>query len=108
MKSNDRAMSMMSMAAKAGKIVSGEFMVEKTVKEGKVYLVIVSEEASANTVKKFSNMCFFYKVPMYIYGTKDSLGHNIGREARASVAVTDEGFANSIVKNLPDTVTQVK
>lgn len=108
MKSNDRAMSMMSMAAKAGKIVSGEFMVEKTVKEGKAYLVIVSEEASKNTVKKFSNMCFFYNVPMYIYGTKDSLGHNIGREARASVAVTDEGFANSIVKNLPDTVTQVK
>lgn len=108
MKSNDKAMSMMSMAAKAGKIASGEFSVEKAVKENKAYLVIVSEDASNNTIKKFSNMCFFYKVPMYIYGTKESLGHNIGREARASVAILDEGFANSIVKNLPVTVTQVK
>ena len=108
MKQNDKAIQMMSMAAKAGKIVSGEFSVEKAVKEGKAHIVIVSEEASKNTVKKFSNMCFFYKVPMYIYGTKDSLGHNIGREARASVAILDEGFANSIVKNLPVSVTQVK
>ncbi len=105
---NDKALSMMSMAAKAGKVASGEFSVEKAVKEGKAKLVIISEEASNNTVKKFSNMCFFYKVPMYIYGTKESLGHNIGREARASVAILDEGFAKSIVKNLPVTVTQVK
>lgn len=108
MKSNDKAIQMMSMAAKAGKIVSGEFMVEKAVKEKKAYLVIVSEEASGNTVKKFSNMCFFYNVPMYLFGTKESLGHGIGKEARASVAVLDQGFANSIVKNLPVAVTQVK
>lgn len=108
MKSNDKAIQVMSMAAKAGKVASGEFSVEKAVKEGKAHLVIISEEASNNTVKKFSNMCFFYKVPMYKYGTKESLGHNIGREARASVAILDEGFANSIVKNLPVTVTQVK
>ncbi len=108
MKSNDKVMQMMSMAAKAGKITSGEFSVEKAVKEGKAHIVIISEEASKNTVKKFSNMCFYYKVPMYIYGTKESLGHNIGREARASVAILDEGFANSIVKNLPVSVTQVK
>ena len=108
MKQNDKAIQMMSMAAKAGKIASGEFSVEKAVKEGKAHIVIISEEASKNTVKKFSNMCFYYKVPMYIYGTKESLGHNIGREARASVAILDEGFAKSIVKNLPVSVTQVK
>lgn len=108
MKSNDKAIQMMSMAAKAGKVVSGEFMVEKAVKEKKAYLVIVSEEASGNTAKKFSNMCFFYNVPMYFFGTKEGLGHGIGKEARASVAILDQGFADSIVKNLPVTVTQVK
>lgn len=108
MKSNDKAIQMMSMAAKAGKVASGEFSVEKAVKEGKAHLVIVSEEASKNTVKKFSNMCFYYKIPMYIYGTKESLGHNIGKEARASLAILDEGFKNIIVKNLPESVTQVK
>ncbi len=108
MKSNDKAISMISMAAKAGKVASGEFSVEKAVKEGKAYMVIVSKEASDNTVKKFSNMCFYYKVPMYIYGTKEVLGHHIGKEARASLEILDEGFKNSIVKNLPVSVTQVK
>ena len=89
MKANDKAISMISLAAKAGKVVSGEFMVEKAVKEGKAKLVVVSEEASDNTRKKFSNMCFYYKVPMCIYGKKEDLGHNIGKEMRASIAVID-------------------
>ena len=96
----DKIFSMIGMATKAGKIVSGEFMTEKAVKTGMAFLVIVSEEASDNTKKMFRNMCIFYKVPMYCYGTKDELGHCIGKEFRASLAVTEEGFAKSIMKKL--------
>lgn len=96
----NKILSMIGMAMKAGKIVSGEFMTEKAVKTGMAFLVIVSEEASDNTKKMFRNMCIFYKVPMYCYGTKDELGHCIGKEFRASMAVTEEGFAKSIIKKL--------
>ena len=85
---------------KAGKIVSGEFATEKAVKTGKAWMVIVSEAASENTKKMFRNMCTFYEVPMYVYGTKEELGHSMGKEFRASLAVTDEGFAKSIEKRL--------
>lgn len=98
----DRILSMIGMAMKAGRVVSGEFMTEKMVKSGKAYLVIVSEEASDNTKKMFRNMCTFYKVPFYAYGTKEDLGHSMGKEFRASLAVTDEGFAKSIVKRLKE------
>ena len=91
---------MVGMAMKAGKVVSGEFSTEKAVKEGKAFLVIVSEASSDNTKKKFRNMCSYYKVPMYIYGTKEELGHSMGKEFRASLAVTEEGFAKSIEKRL--------
>ena len=40
------------------------------------------------------------KLPMYVYGTKEDLGHSMGKEFRASLAVTEEGFAKSIEKRL--------
>ena len=98
----NKILSMIGMAMKAGKIVSGEFATEKAVKTGKAFLVIVSAAASDNTKKMFRNMCTFYKVPMYIYGTKEELGHSMGKEFRASLAVTEEGFAKSIEKRLKE------
>ena len=52
----NRALSMISLAAKAGKTKSGEFMTEKEVKEGRAHLVIVADDASDNTKKKFQNV----------------------------------------------------
>ena len=95
-----KAISMISLATKAGKTVSGEFCTEKEVKSGRAYLVIVAGNASDNTKKKFRNMCEFYEVPIYFYKDKDTLGHAMGKEFRASLAVTDPGFAKGIAKHL--------
>ncbi len=88
----------LGIAAKAGKIVSGEFSVEKAIKEGSAHLVIVAEDASDNTKKHFSDMCSFRSVPILFLGTKEELGGCIGKSFRANVALTDEGFAKSIIK----------
>lgn len=95
-----KALSLISLATKAGKTASGEFSTEKEVKSGTAELVIVASDASDNTKKKFRNMCEFYEVPMYVYGEKDTLGHAMGKEFRASLAVTDAGFAKGICKHL--------
>ena len=95
-----KALSLISLATKAGKTVSGEFCTEKEVKTGLAELVIVADDASDNTKKKFKNMCEFYEVPIYFYGDKDTLGHAMGKEFRASLAVTDLGFAKGIIKHL--------
>ena len=55
----NKIFSMIGMETKAGKTVSGEFATEKAVKTGKAFLVIVSEEASDNTKKKFRYMCSY-------------------------------------------------
>ena len=91
---------MLGIAAKSGSVVSGEFSTEKAVKTGHAYLVIVSEEASANTNKVFTNMTDFYEVPMYVFGTKEELGRCIGKEFRASLAITDENLANAVENKL--------
>ena len=70
----DRIYSMLGLAMKAGKVVSGEFAVDKSIKDGSAWLVIIASDASDNTTKKFSNSCEFYEVQQYIYGTKEELG----------------------------------
>ena len=92
--------SLLSLAMKAGKIASGEFCVEKSVKSGHSYFVIVAEDASDNTKKMFGNMCDYYQVPLIYFGTKDELGQCIGKGFRASLSFEDPGFSKSMLKKL--------
>ena len=100
MTQKDRVLSMLGMAAKAGKIESGEFSTEKAVKGGRGRLVIVAEDASEKKKKMFTNMCKYYKVPFVVFGTKEELGHWIGKAYRASICILDEGFAKAVLKKI--------
>ena len=80
----NKVLSLIGLSTKAGKIVSGEFSTEKAV----------------NTKKKFHNMCTYYEVPCYDFGGKEELGRAMGKEFRASLAVTDENLAAAMEKQL--------
>ncbi|MDF2871176.1 MAG: hypothetical protein K0R05_2751 [Anaerocolumna sp.] len=99
-KNRTKVLSYIGLATKAGKLLSGEFLTEKTVKEGKAKLVIVADDSSDNTKKMFTNMCTYYKVPIYFFGEKTELGHAIGKEFRASLVLTDKGLADMVEKQL--------
>ena len=100
MKNNNKVLSLLGLATKAGKVASGEFSTEKSVKTGKGFLVLVADDASQNTRKKFQNMCDFYEVPIYFIANKEELGRFCGIEFRASLAVQDENFAKAMLKEL--------
>ena len=100
MANRDKVLSLIGLAMKAGRCTSGETMTENETKLGRARLVIVASDASDNTKKKFRDMCEFYKVPICFYGDKDTLGHAMGKEFRASLAILDEGFAEGILKEL--------
>ena len=93
---NDKILSLLSIAEKGGNVKSGEFLTEESVKRRRSKLVIVAEDASDNTKKRFENMCAHYKVPYITYADKESLGHAIGKEFRASLSVTEKGLAEKI------------
>ena len=96
----DKVLSLISLATKAGRCASGEFMTEGQTKSGRASLVVVAEDASDNTKKKFRNMCEFYEVPVYFLADKEELGKFCGKEFRASLAVQDENFAKAMLKEL--------
>ena len=75
-------------------------LTEKEKKKGAAMLVIVAEDASANTKKLFHDKCSYYEVPVYEYGTKEELGWAIGRNLRSSIGVCDAGLANAIIKQV--------
>ena len=76
----NKVLSLIGLSTKAGKIVSGEFSTEKAVKTGKA--------------------CTYYEVPCYDFGGKEELGRAMGKEFRASLAVTDENLAAAMEKQL--------
>lgn len=96
----NKVLSLLGLATKAGKVASGEFSTEKAVKSGTASLVIVADDASDNTKKMFRNMCTYYKVPVYFFGNKEELGHAMGKEMRASLALLDEGFSKAVEKQI--------
>lgn len=93
-------LSLLGLAMKAGKCVSGEFTVEKTVKDHKAKLVVIATDTLQASKKSYTDMCSFYHVPIIEEGTKEELGHCIGKEFRAAVALTDSGFAEGIMKKV--------
>lgn len=93
---NNAVYASLGLAKRAGKLVSGAFSVEKAIKEKKAYLVLVAMDASENTKKEFSQLCFYYQIPILFFGKKEELGHAIGKELRTSVAILDKGFSNMI------------
>ena len=76
---------------------------EKAVKSGQAGVVMVAADASANSKKQYTNMCAFYKVPLYFFSSKEELGQALGKEYRASLAVLDENMARALIAKMEDT-----
>ena len=93
---NKYILSMLSIAAKAGKISSGEVQCEAAISDKIAFFVIIAKDASPNTTKKFINKCDYYNVPYTVSFDKEVLGQMIGRADRSCVAVMDEGIAKQI------------
>lgn len=95
-----KVLSLLGLAMRGRNLVSGEFQTLEAVKSGTARLVIIAEDASANTRKLFTDKCKFYEVPVREFGTKEELGRAIGKDMRSSLGVRDAGLAEAIVRQL--------
>ena len=87
----------MGLAMRGRNLTSGEDQILDAIRSGSAMLVIVSEDASDNTKKLYTDKCKFYEVPVKIWGTREELGHAIGKEMRAAVAILENGFAEKLL-----------
>ncbi|GEN33633.1 YlxQ family RNA-binding protein [Aneurinibacillus danicus] len=84
---------MLGLAQRARKLITGEELVIKAVRQGQVHLVILAGDASPNTRKKVIDKCGSYEVSCTTYGDRLTLGAALGKEQRVVIGVTDAGFA---------------
>ena len=92
--------SLLGIAMRAGKLVSGEDGTMIDLKKGKLNLVIVAEDASNNTKKLFKDKSSFRHVNCIELSTKSDLGISIGKDSRAVIGIKDIGFANKIIHKI--------
>ena len=93
----DRLLSLLGLAQRAGKVKSGNFAVEQSVKTGAACLVIMSTDTSDASKKHIRDMCSYYETECREYADKERLGAAIGKEFRSVLSVEDPGFSKSIV-----------
>lgn len=90
--------SLISICMKARVLQTGSFTCEKAVQAGKAELVIVTNDASNNTKKKFSQKAFYYGVPYREMMTMEELGRATGTDSRSVAVVTDRNLSGRILE----------
>ena len=92
----EKTYSLIGLATRAGKVVSGDDSTLLELKRGNVELVIVAQDASDNTKKLFKDKCAYRNIPQISFSTKLQLGLCIGKAPRAAMGIKDKNFAKRI------------
>ena len=102
----DRHLSFISLAQKAGKVKTGEYLTEKALKEGMAQLVIIASDTSEKATARITRSCQYFGCDVLVYGTKETLGHFTGHQDKSVICITDEGFASALKKRLENQENQ--
>lgn len=97
MDNKQKALNLLGLAQKAGKLLSGESLVLEAVRRNDAKIVVLAIDASENTSKQFLNKAKYYDVAVHRLFTKDEISHALGKQ-RTVCAFTDKGFAASFQK----------
>ena len=99
----ERALGLMGLAVRAGRVIFGTPMVCDAMRAGKkIWLVAEAKDSSENTHKRITDRCAYYGVThtRLDVGT-EALAHALGKSGDlAVVAITDRGMAQSILNLL--------
>ncbi len=93
----NKALGMLGLAKRAGKVATGEFLCDKAIKSGQSHLIIIASDISENGRKEICDACRYYEVEHIELGTRAELGKITGSDERTVVSVNDENFKNAIL-----------
>lgn len=87
----------LGLAKRSGNLIEGYSKCDEQRNRRSFYLVIVSDDASNSTKKKFKNHCIEKKIPLIEDFSKEELGNPIGREELKILAVVDKNMAEKLI-----------
>ncbi len=97
-----KALNMLGLCARAGKLTSGERPTEQAIKKDGCFLAVIDEAISDVGRKSITDACAYRNVPFVTIG-ENELGAAIGKSGRMAAAVTDKGFAQRIAELVRET-----
>lgn len=98
----DKILNLISIATKANKVKTGEFLTTKALQEGVSFLVVIAIDTSEKSTKRLKGIAENYGCAAIVYGTKEELGKFTGKKEKSVIAITDEGLAEAIAKKYQD------
>lgn len=95
-----KVLNLLGLAQRAGKLMSGDFIVEKMVKRQLVPLLLLAGDCASNNRKKYLQLAETYEIPLREILDKEKLGTAIGKEKRVIILVNDKGFAKALLAEI--------
>ena len=92
--------SLLALANKAGKAVSGSDKVIGTLRKGEAAILILAADISGESKAKFLAVAAKAGVETFMFSMKDRLGGPLGKEIRTAVAVQKGSFAKTLQTDL--------
>lgn len=92
----NKLLAMLSLCMKAGKLAYGSDMCEEKATYKKVKLLLVAEDASANTKERFRRVAEQQHIECIEFSTIDELSHQVGKRNKAVYGIMDSNFAEKI------------
>lgn len=96
----DKALGMIGLAKRAGKVVTGEFLCDKAIKNGQSRLIIIAADISEKGKKAVCDACNYYRIEYIEFGTSKQLGRITGADKRVVVSINDESFKDAILSKI--------
>jgi ribosomal protein L7Ae-like RNA K-turn-binding protein len=86
---------LLGLAKRAGKLITGEELVVKSIQNGQAQLIFIAHDASANLIKKITDKSNYYEVSLSQDFSENELSSAIGTN-RKVMAIADQGFARKM------------
>ncbi|WP_130807044.1 L7Ae/L30e/S12e/Gadd45 family ribosomal protein [Senegalia massiliensis] len=93
-------LSFIGIGQKANIIRTGEYKSLEAIKFNKCYLIVLANDSSINTKKKFENLSKKHNIETIYFSDKLALGSALGKEYISVFAVTDKKFSDTLKEKL--------
>jgi len=100
---NEKALTLLGFAVRAGVCTFGTEACYKGVKSGKVWLIAADTGLSERSKKDIRNMCEFYETELCWVSPEGELARRTGRGALKIVGITKREMAEAMIKEAKGT-----
>ncbi len=91
---------LLGLAARSRNLVTGYNNCLQMIGRNKIKLLIITEDVGEKTKEKMVQKCTSHEIEWRLYGKAEELSEAVGKQDKGLFAITDKGFAESIVKEI--------